>query len=119
LVILTCAGDVIWVRVLIGESYQFQKELRRTSFYCLLGFRASFYEAFRSGDLMTRMTSDIDTIGMLLGYGLMIVLGDGALLLSFLAVMIFTISWHVTLVSLIPLLIFGVIIYFLSKEVDK
>ena len=119
LMILIYAGDVTWIRVLFGESYQFQKELRQTGFKSLLGFRASFYEAFRSGDLMTRMTSDIDTIGMLLGYGLMIVLGDGALLLSFLAVMIFTISWQVTLVSLIPLLIFGVIIYFLSKEVDK
>ena len=119
LMILIYAGDVTWLRVLFGESYQFQKELRQTGFKSLLGFRASFYEAFRSGDLMTRMTSDIDTIGMLLGYGLMIILGDGALLLSFLAVMIFTISWQVTLVSLIPLLIFGFIIYFLSKEVDK
>src|SRR5699024_8505361 len=63
LMILIYAGDVTWFRVLFGESYQFQKEDRQTGFKSLLGFRASFYEAFRSGDLMTRMTSDIDTIG--------------------------------------------------------
>lgn len=119
LMVVIYATDVTWVLILFGQSYQYQKELRQTGFRRLLGFRSLFYEAFRSGDLMTRMTSDIDTMGMLLGYGLMIILADGAMLLSFLAVMIFTISWQVTFVSLIPLIIFGVIIYFISKEVDK
>lgn len=119
LMIVIYVIDVTWVLILFGQSYQYQKELRRTGFKRLLGFRSLFYEKYRSGDLMTRMTSDNDTMGMLLGFGLMILLADGAMLLSFLAVMIFTISWQVTLVSLIPLIIFGIIIYFVSKEVDK
>lgn len=116
--ILIYITEAIWVFILFGHSNRYQKELRTFSFRKLVYFRSQFYEKFRSGDLMTRMTSDIDSMGMLLGFGLMIVLADGSMLLSFLAVMFFSISWEVTIVSLIPLIIFGIIIYFVSKEVD-
>lgn len=111
--------DAAWVFIIFSNSYRYQKELRTKGFRKLVGLRSQFYEKFRSGDLMTRMTSDMDTMGMLLGYGFMIILADGSMLISFLLVMIFTISWEVTLVSLIPLIIFGIIIYYVSNEVDK
>lgn len=116
LIYLTEAG---WVVLIFGQSMKYQKELRTNLFRHLLTLRAPFYERLRSGDLMTRMTTDIDFMGQSIGYGFMLIVADGALMLGVLAMMIVTISWQATLLSSIPLVIFGFIVYRLGVEVDK
>lgn len=112
-------SDMTWVRLLFGQSARYQKELRSQVFRRLLALRTPFYEKFRSGDLMTRMTSDIDMMGQAIGYGFMILVSDGTYLISVLFMMFFTISWQATLASIIPLIIFGILVHFIGKEVDK
>lgn len=116
LIYLTEAG---WVVLIFGQSMKYQKELRTNLFRHLLTLRAPFYERLRSGDLMTRMTTDIDFMGQSIGYGFMLIVADGALMLGVLAMMIVTISWQATLLSSVPLVIFGFIVYRLGMEVDK
>lgn len=116
LIYVTEAG---WVILIFGQSMKYQKELRTSMFRHLLTLRAPFYERLRSGDLMTRMTTDIDFMGQSIGYGFMLIVADGALMLGVLAMMITTISWQATLLSSIPLIIFGFIVYRLGMEVDK
>ncbi|MGO4927284.1 ABC transporter ATP-binding protein [Fundicoccus sp. Sow4_F4] len=116
LIYLTEAG---WVILIFGQSMKYQKELRTSMFRHLLTLRAPFYERLRSGDLMTRMTTDIDFMGQSIGYGFMLIVADGALMLGVLAMMIATISWQATLLSSIPLVVFGFIVYRLGMEVDK
>lgn len=116
LIYVTEAG---WVILIFGQSMKYQKELRTSMFRHLLTLRAPFYERLRSGDLMTRMTTDIDFMGQSIGYGFMLIVADGALMLGVLAMMIATISWQATLLSSIPLVIFGFIVYRLGMEVDK
>lgn len=111
--------EATWVILTFGQSLKYQTELRTKMFRHLLTLRAPFFERFRSGDLMTRMTTDIDMMGTAIGYGFMLVVADGSLLIGVFLIMITTISWQATLLSIIPLVIFGFIIYHLGMELDK
>ncbi|MGY3765247.1 ABC transporter ATP-binding protein [Vagococcus vulneris] len=110
--------DVIWVVTLFSQSFRFQSELRSQSYKKLLGLRTPFYERFRSGDLMTRMTSDIDYLGDAIGYGFMLIVSNVTWAISILTAMIITTSWKAALVSILPLILFGVIVSLLWRKVD-
>ncbi|MCR8969040.1 ABC transporter ATP-binding protein [Facklamia sp. 7083-14-GEN3] len=111
--------EASWLVILFGRSSLFTKQVRQKLFRRLTYLKLPFYENYRSGDLMTRMTSDIDHLGETLAYGFLIIISDGSWLISILLVMFITISWKLTLISIIPLIIFGVLIHFLGKEADK
>ncbi|MGX7012792.1 ABC transporter ATP-binding protein [Vagococcus silagei] len=110
--------DVTWVMMLFSQSYRYQSELRRTVYKKLLNLRTPFYERFRSGDLMTRMTSDIDYLGDTIGYGFLLIASNVTWTLSILVIMILTTSWKAALVSIIPLIFFGFIVFKLWAKVD-
>lgn len=110
--------DVIWVITLFGQSYKYQSELRRKVYQKLLHLRTPFYERFRSGDLMTRMTSDIDYLGDTIGYGFMLIVSNITWTASVLTIMIFSTSWKATLVSVLPLILFGYIVFKLWSKID-
>lgn len=110
--------DVIWVITLFGQSYRYQSELRKKVYQKLLHLRTPFYEKFRSGDLMTRMTSDIDYLGDTIGYGFMLIVSNVTWTISVLTIMIITTSWKAALVSVLPLILFGYIVFKLWTKID-
>lgn len=110
--------DVIWVITLFGQSYRYQSELRKKVYQKLLHLRTPFYENFRSGDLMTRMTSDIDYLGDTIGYGFMLIVSNVTWTISVLTIMIITTSWKVALISILPLVLFGFIVFRLWAKID-
>lgn len=64
-----------------------------------------FYERFGSGDLMNRVTGDIESVTEMAGFGVMC-LADGLVMPIFLViVMIATTSWKLTLASIAPFLL--------------
>ncbi|MFW7403307.1 ABC transporter ATP-binding protein [Vagococcus fluvialis] len=110
--------DVIWVITLFGQSYRYQSELRKKVYQKLLHLRTPFYEKFRSGDLMTRMTSDIDYLGDTIGYGFMLIVSNVTWTISVLTIMIITTSWKAALISVLPLVLFGFIVFRLWTKID-
>ncbi len=110
--------DVIWVVSLFGQSFRYQSELRREVYKKLLHLRTPFYERFRSGDLMTRMTSDIDYLGDTIGYGFMLIVSNITWTVSILTIMIVTTSWKASVVSVLPLILFGFIVFKLWRKID-
>lgn len=110
--------DVIWVITLFGQSYRYQSELRKKVYQKLLHLRTPFYEKFRSGDLMTRMTSDIDYLGDTIGYGFMLIVSNVTWTISVLTIMIMTTSWKAALISILPLVLFGFIVFKLWTKID-
>ncbi len=110
--------DVTWVIVLFSQSFRYQKDLRSQVYRRLLDLRTPFYERFRSGDLMTRMTSDIDFLGDTIGYGFMLIVSNVTWSVSVLTIMMLTISWKAALASVLPLILFGYIVSQLWKKVD-
>ncbi|MGO4937415.1 ABC transporter ATP-binding protein [Fundicoccus sp. Sow4_H7] len=117
--ILLFCMDSVWGTFLFSHSRRYEKETRLNLFRKLLELRSPFYEQFRSGEILTRMTSDIVFMGELVGYGFMVAVGDVLWVVSIILVMIVTISWKVTLAALIPLIILIFIIYTVSQIVQK
>lgn len=108
-----------WVRVFLKSSVCFQTQVRTQLFARMLHFRKPFYHAFKSGDLMTRMTSDVDGFGEILGFGMIMLVGDGLYMVIMLFYLFFFISFKLTLISIIPIALFGVAIYYIGNEVDR
>ncbi|SLM85115.1 ABC transporter, ATP-binding/permease protein [Vagococcus fluvialis bH819] len=67
---------------------------------------------------MTRMTSDVDYLGDAIGYGFMLIVSNITWAVSILVAMVFTTSWKAALVSVLPLILFGYIVFLLWKKVD-
>ncbi|MGX7140350.1 ABC transporter ATP-binding protein [Facklamia languida] len=111
--------DTIWLILLFGKSEFFTKQMRGRLFRRLAYLKLPFYETYRSGDLMTRMTSDIENLSVTLAYGFLIIVSDGTWMLSILFMMLVIISWQVTLIAIIPLIAFGITVYFVGMAVDR
>src|SRR5699024_3874496 len=67
--ILTYIAGFFWVKWLFSARAHYELELKRKLFHKLSSMRIPFYDKFRSGDMMTRFTSDIASLSELLGYG--------------------------------------------------
>ncbi|EFR31253.1 ABC transporter ATP-binding protein [Eremococcus coleocola] len=111
--------DLSWVILILGNAYTYVKDLRHHFFKRLLGFRAPFYERFRSGDLITRLSSDMDMVGDFLGYGFMMVVGDCFRCVAVFVVMLLLYPAKLVLISLSPFILFSVIMYYVSQTFDR
>lgn len=65
-----------------------------------LSFR--YYDTARTGDLMSRLTGDLEAIRMFIGFGFAQLL-NLVLMVTFGSIMMFTISWQLTLITLVAM----------------
>lgn len=107
-----------WSLKIFQQASQFKFDLQQNAFKKLVSMRTPFYEKFRSGDMMTRFSSDVEMLQDLVGYGLMTILYAGGMLVFIIPVM-FTMSWQITLAALFPVLILSSAIYFMSRKTDN
>jgi ATP-binding cassette subfamily B protein len=57
--------------VLLGAGQQVEAEIRADLFAAFLRLEPGFYQARRTGDLMSRATNDLQSVAMLVGFGLL------------------------------------------------
>ncbi len=89
-----------WMRkLLIGVSRFVEFDLRNDFFARLQRMSPSFYQEWRTGDLMSRASNDIGAVRMVLGPGIMYPAETVLITLGAIAFML-AISWELTLVSL-------------------
>ncbi len=115
--ILTYIAGFFWVKWLFSARAHYELELKRKLFHKLSSMRIPFYDKFRSGDMMTRFTSDIASLSELLGYGTMSFLYSIGTVIIIIPQM-FMISWWISLLGMIPLVILGIIVYYIGKKQD-
>ncbi|MTB64849.1 ATP-binding cassette domain-containing protein [Streptococcus sp. zg-86] len=116
--ILTYVTGYIWHVKLFQSSVRFKFEMQQQSFWKLVVMRTPFYEKFRSGDVMTRFSTDVEGLMDMVGYGLMIVVYAGGMI-AFIIPTMFVISWQISLVALIPMVMLVAGIYFIGQQQDK
>jgi ATP-binding cassette, subfamily B, multidrug efflux pump len=89
-------------RVIIGISRHVEYDLRNDFFRHLERFPLSFYQANRTGDLMSRATNDLNAVRMMIGPSVMY---SASTILTFVIAitMLLTIDPWLTLVALVPL----------------
>lgn len=118
-ILLGYLAEFVWTFNLFIGSYDLQKQLRQQLMAHFLKMGAPFYHRFRTGDLMTRSSDDVQVMGMTVGYGMMVFLNT-SLYLSFIVIMMaVTISWQLTLIALIPMPFLAYYIFKWGSQVDQ
>jgi ATP-binding cassette, subfamily B, bacterial len=97
-------------------------DLRRAVFDHILGLEPAFFEATRTGEVISRLTNDTTLLQQVIGYGLSMFLRSG-LMMAGAAVMLFVTSWKLALLvligapaTLIPILVLGRRVRRLSRD---
>lgn len=104
--LVTVGGYIVsflWAYLLFGAGVKLEYTIRKNYFRHLLKMDSKFYERNGVGDLMARATSDLNTVSMTAGYGILTLVDSGVYLIFILFMMMYTINFKLTLVSIIPL----------------
>jgi len=89
-------------RILTGVSRDIEYDMRNEFFAHLETLPASYFQANRTGDLMSRATNDLNAVRMMIGPAVMY-LSDTILTFVVAVALMLSIDWRLTLVALIPL----------------
>ncbi|QPA32170.1 ABC transporter transmembrane domain-containing protein [Thermaerobacillus caldiproteolyticus] len=93
----------LWRILIFGSAVKLSRQLRNELYAHFTKMSSSFYQRKRIGDLMAHATNDLQAIQQTAGNGIL-TLVDSLTLGSFVLIaMAFTISWKLTLISLIPM----------------
>lgn len=93
----------VWRIYILGTSYRLGQIMRSRLFEHFTKMSPSFYQNYRTGDLMAHATNDINSLTRLAGGGVMSAVDASITALVTLMTMFFSISWQMTLVAIIPL----------------
>ena len=102
-------------RIIQGVARQMEFHLRADFFLHLQKLSAAYYNNVRTGDLMTRATSDLNAIRMVLSSAVMYT-ADAIVFFGFALVIMLRIDVTLTIVALLPYPILAVLIRSLGKR---
>lgn len=109
----------IWRMYIFGTSYRLGQIMRFRLFDHSTKMSPSFYQKYRTGDLMAHATNDINALTRLAGGGVMSAVDATITAMVTLITMFFTISWQMTLVAIIPLLFMAYATSRLGRQTHK
>lgn len=93
----------VWRMYILGTSYRLGQIMRSRLFEHFTRMSPSFYQKYRTGDLMAHATNDINALTRLAGGGVMSAVDASVTATVTLLTMFLTISWQMTLIAIIPL----------------
>ena len=93
----------VWRMYILGTSYRLGQIMRSRLFEHFTRMSPAFYQSYRTGDLMAHATNDINALTRLAGGGVMSAVDASITALVTLLTMLFSISWQMTLVAILPL----------------
>jgi ATP-binding cassette subfamily B multidrug efflux pump len=102
-----------WIVVI---SREVEVELKQDTFDKLTGLSFAFHNKSRSGDVVSRLTSDVENVRMFLGPGLMYTAGAMAVVPISLAVL-FSLNVWITLAMIVPMTAMGWIMKALTPRI--
>jgi ABC-type multidrug transport system fused ATPase/permease subunit len=120
MIAVTVGGYLIswlWNYLLFGASIKLEYTIRRNYFRHLLKMDSHFFEKNSSGDLMTRATVDLNAIAMTAGYGILTLVDSVVYLIMILFMMMYTISFKLTIIVLIPIVFIGLGVKILGEKI--
>lgn len=104
IVALTMYGlRFIWRRYIFGTANKLARILRYRLFNQFTLMSPSFYQRYRTGDLMAHATNDLNAVTMFAGGGVMSAVDASVTALVTLISMFFMIDWRLTLLAIVPL----------------
>ena len=104
--------------ILIGISRDIEFDLRNDLFKKLETQDTGFYQHYRTGDIMARMTNDLNAVRMLLGPGLMYSVNTIFLSIFALVFMLHISPW-LTLVALAPTPLASIFVQYVGRKIHE
>ena len=103
-------------RILIGVSREIEYDLRNEFFAHLLRLSLGYFHTHRTGDLMSRTTSDLSTVRMMVGPAIMYSVSTA--LVSIVAIiMMLAIDVRLTLIALTPLPLVSLSVWLFGRAI--
>ncbi|XBC38089.1 MAG: ABC transporter transmembrane domain-containing protein [Buchnera aphidicola (Floraphis choui)] len=123
IIIILCIAIIVyilrymWRIFLFGAAYKLAIELRVKIYDHIIKKNQIFYLKYKTGDLMTRITNDVDKVVFAAGEGVLTLIDSLVMGLSVIIVMIIQINWKLTIFSLLPMPIMAIIINKIGKKI--
>src|SRR5215510_6200522 len=105
-------------RILTSVSRDIEYDMRNEFFAHLQKLPASYFQANRTGDLMSRATNDLNAVRMMIGPAVMY-LSDTILTFVVAVGLMISIDWRLTLVALIPLPCVSISVKYFGTAIHK
>ena len=104
--------------LLVGTSRRVERDLKRDLFRHVQRLPAKTFDRTRTGDLLARLTSDVEAVRFSLGPGLMYV-GGTIVLFPLVVARMAAISWSLAIVALVPLLLIMLVVRLLGPGIMR
>ena len=104
--------------ILIGVSREIEFDLRNDLFAHLEKLSYSYYQRTRTGDIMARMTNDLNAVRMLVGPGIMYT-ANTIVFTAVSLVFMLSISPKLTLFAFLPLPIFSIVVQYFGRQIHE
>ena len=111
IILVAYITESIWTYFIFIGYYEIQKELRVKLLRNNLRKKIPFYAHFRTGDIITRSSEDVSTIGEMMGFGMFALMNSTLLGSVSLYMMVTTISLPLTIAAVLPLPILSYLVY--------
>ena len=105
-------------RIVIGVSREIEYDLRNEFFAHLLRLSVGYFHTHRTGDLMSRATSDLSAVRMMVGPAIMYSVST-ALVLIVAIIMMLAIDVRLTLIALTPLPLVSLSVWLFGRAIFK
>ena len=111
IILVAYITESIWTNLIFMGYYEMQKELRVKLLRNNLMKKIPFYAHFRTGDIITRSSEDVMTIGDMMGFGMFALMNSTLMVTVSIYMMVTTISLPLTIVAILPLPILSYLVY--------
>jgi subfamily B ATP-binding cassette protein MsbA len=116
LVDAVCTYGEKWVTTTVGQWVS--HDLRRALYSRVQRLSLSYHDQSKTGDLISRVTDDIDAIQTFIVSGLLSIVVDVATIMGMIGVL-FYLSWRLTLIAMTVVPILFAIVYTYTRKVKK
>ncbi|MDF2946082.1 MAG: multidrug transporter permease/ATP-binding protein [Bacillales bacterium] len=108
-----------WRSLIFGASLRLARHFRNELYKHYTVMSPSFYQKYRTGDLMAHATNDIQAVQQTVGVGILTLVDSLALGGFVLLTMAITINWKLTLICLVPMPFLAYATNFYSSLIHK
>ena len=118
---IACVGAVfrfLMRRILIGASRDIEYDIRNAFFARLQQMPLGYYQARRTGDLMSRATNDLNAVRMMIGPAVMYS-ANTILVFVVAIVLMLSIDARLTLIALLPLPLVSISVRYFGSAIHK
>jgi ATP-binding cassette subfamily B protein len=107
----------IWQKMIFGSSYVLERDLRNRLFRHFMKMDTTFYQKWRTGDLMAHATNDIDAVREVAGPGVLTLADSLITGLSMIFAMGMFVDWKLTLYAILPLILLAIMANVLGNKI--